>query len=159
MTPPDTGAITERPSGPPAIAEPRARSLVRALSLATAGSVAYGGWAGFANSDHGARAAWLAGLTQAAMSFVTTFLLTLLGDWILRRCARVWTQLAAAVLVTPAVVAVVLASVHLAARTPNVRLTILPSVVGGTVFCVAYVAARRTRLGLHKLRYRGDVSR
>lgn len=154
-----TSPVAEPPSELPAAAEPHARSLVRALSLATAGSAAYGGWAAFANSDHGARAAWSAGLTQAGMSFVTTFFLTLLGDWILRRFSRARSQIAAAALVTPGAIAAVLASVHTAVRTPNVLLTIAPSVIGGTVFCVAYVAARRAGIGLRKLRYRDGVSR
>jgi hypothetical protein len=51
------------------------------------------------------------------------------------------------------VIAAVLASIHTLARTPNVIATIVPSVVGGSLFCIVYVAARRARLGRTKLRY------
>ena len=146
MTPAETDSGTRGPARTLAgIAEPRDRSLTRALTLATVGAAAYGTWAALANADHGARAALNAGVTQAAMSFVTTFCLTKLGDWILRRFLRRSSQLAAASALTPVAIAAVLGAIHTLARTPNVIATILPSVIGGSLFCVAYVAASGAR--------------
>jgi hypothetical protein len=132
--------LVDRPQAP---AVARGRSLARALTLAVLGGLAYGSWAAFANHEHGGDAALGAGLTQGASSLVTTFCLTVVGDWILGHVRRGQYQLAAAVVTTPVLLGAVLASIHTLTGTPDVIETILPSVAGGTLFCTTYVAARR----------------
>jgi hypothetical protein len=131
---------------------PPARSLSRSLVLAVLGGLSYGAWAAYANAEHGVDAAVRAGVTQGALSFATTFGITVVGDSALRWFRRGAAQLAAVIVTTPAMMGAALTTIHTWSGTPDVVETILPSVIGGTVFATMYVGARRARVGRSRLR-------
>lgn len=98
----------------------------------------YGGWAVAANWTHGLEAVARAGAVQAAYSIATTAVMSSLMEALFVRLpsgkARIW-QTAA---ITSGLGAIALVSLHLLAGTPELLLTVLPSLFVGTLFAALY---------------------
>ena len=113
----------------------------------------YGGWAVFANSQHGLRRGLLSGFAQGLMSLLSTALLTTgierLFLWLEPGRGRFWM----AGLGPCWAVCSLMSLVHWLLGTPEVLKTIMPSVVVGTLFAISYT------LGLTRLERQADVPR
>ena len=110
----------------------------RALLVGLGAFLVFGSWALFANRSHSTEDIVRAGLAQGGMSFVSTTFSVLLLEYLygLGRTPR--QKLALGALGTPVVILLALTGGHLLARTPNAIMTLLPSWISGTVFCIVY---------------------
>ena len=109
---------------------------IRSLIAATAALLGYGGWAWFANSGAGDAAATKAAFVQGGYSFVLTFVMTYVTEWLYWYTgARGWltTLLSSIMLLASAY------SIHVIAGTPEVGMTIAPGFVIGTVYTAFFV--------------------
>lgn len=101
-----------------------------------AGFFAYGGWAYFVNMGHGQDLATMVGLVQGGYSFALTFFMTLLTEWLFRKCngrlAMIMTIVCTALFIMPYVI-------HILIGTPEILMTILPGFVMGTFYTGFYV--------------------
>jgi len=109
---------------------------LRSLVAATAAGVGYGAWAWFANSAAGDEAALKAALVQGGYSFVLTFLMTHVTQWLYCYTGGlVWlTTLLSSVLLL-----ITAYAIHVIAGTPEVGLTIAPGFTIGTVYTAFFV--------------------
>jgi len=121
--------------------------LVRSLLAATAGALAYGGWALFVN--HGA--GWDIGATtaavQASYSFFLTLFITLFVEFLQRRLGRTLAALAAAVLIASATMFCIAFALQSLAGSLHVLATILPGWVIGSAYVTAYATTRHLGAG------------
>ena len=114
-------------------------AFARSLIAAIAGFVAYGGWAFFANVAHGSDMATRAGWVQGSYSFVLTFVMTYVTEWLYRLFSRVpmgmmWTVVLVSIILFSSAY-----SIHLLVGTPEILMTILPGFVIGTIYTAVYV--------------------
>lgn len=100
----------------------------------------YGGWAAFANHAHGAAAALRAGLTQGVSSGITTLLIGAIIE-ALHAALPPRRRALVATLVAASHTALLHVALHLAAGTPEILRTVLPSVVLGYAFAGAYAGS------------------
>lgn len=118
----------------------RNRPSARGLALAVGAGCMYGAWALWANLEHGAAAGWRAAGTQFFVSFVVTLVITTLMEQVHAslpsRLLRVGGAIAAAVGTT----VVFTVSLHYATSTPEMFDTVVPVLVLGSLYCIAYVA-------------------
>jgi hypothetical protein len=123
------------------------RVSARGLALAVAAGCMYGAWAFWANVGHGTAAGWRAAGTQFAVSFVVTLTITTLMEQVharlSSRLARVGGALAASV---GATVTFTLA-LHWASGTPEIVATVVPVLMLGSLYCIAYVVNLERELG------------
>ena len=121
---------------------------LRSAGAGLAGFVAYGGWAFWANLEHGDAVAMRAGLLQGSYSFALTFASTLLMEGLYAFFVRRGDALRAR-LATVAVTAVILLAVpvalHMLAGTPEIAMTVAPGFAIGMVYTWIYVAALTRR--------------
>ena len=103
--------------------------------------VVYGSWAIFANWEYGIKKSLIAGLTQGLMSFLITTFMTFLMIWLLNRGSSRWMSFLYAVICTNTVTITSLVVAHLIAGTPEILLTIMPSMIIGFVYIVSYSLA------------------
>ena len=112
---------------------------VRSLLSGVAGFAAYGGWAYFANMEHGVAVAMRAGLVQGTYSLVLTFFMTLFTEFAFVKIYG----LPFAKVLTTAAIAIVLSStayfIHLFVGTPEIIMTILPGALIGTTYTFMYI--------------------
>jgi hypothetical protein len=117
--------------------------LIRSLLAGLAGLVGYGGWAWYANLDHGAAIAMRSGLVQGGYSLVLTFLMTLVTEALYSN----WQHVAGGVIWTTTVVSAILFSsaftIHLLVGTPEILMTITPGFFIGTIYTYFYVQGLR----------------
>lgn len=118
-------------------------SFLRSLLAGLAGFVGYGGWAWFANYDHGADIAMRSGLIQGGYSLVLTFLMTIVTEYLF----TIWQHHSSAAIRTTLLVSTILFcsayTIHMLVGTPEILMTITPGFVIGTIYTYVYV------LGLH----------
>lgn len=116
----------------------RQRALVRVVLMALGAALLYGGWAVAVNWSHGLDATVRAGAAQVAYSVTTTALMSSLMEAVFARLPpgklRVWKTAG----IASGVGMVALTTVHLIARTPELLLTVLPSIIMGTLFALLY---------------------
>jgi hypothetical protein len=123
--------------------EPRGRvagTRKRAGVTALGAALLFGGWAAFANWDHGAAAVLRATLAQAGLSATSTFAAVLLLEFLFNLAEHPALRFALGALATPLCMFAAMAVVHLLAGTPRILVTIAPSLVSGSIFCVTYTA-------------------
>ena len=112
---------------------------MRSIFSGLAGFVAYGGWAYFANLEHGSAIAMRAGLVQGSYSLVLTFFMTLFTEFAFVKIYG----LPFAKLLTTGAIAIVLTStayfIHLFVGTPEIIMTILPGALIGTTYTFMYI--------------------
>ncbi len=142
---------------PPVLAVPRSRAGLRLALMVMAAACIYGSWAFFANLGHGGSAARWAALTQGASSGTTTLVIGTVIEvlYAALRPSRYRALLATGT--SASLTALVHLGVNLAAGTPEIARTILPSVVIGYAFAAFYAyklaapgGAPRVRLGYHR---------
>ena len=112
--------------------------LGRSVASAIAGMLVYGGWAVYANFDHGLAIAQRSGFVQGSYSFVLTFLMTLVTESLFAKIApryrmALTTVLVSVILFTSAY------SIHMLVGTPEILMTIFPGFVIGTAYTLVYV--------------------
>lgn len=122
---------------------------VRVLLAAVASAVTWFAWAFFANR-HDLHHAWLSGLSQGAVSFITTSIGSGLLEVLYRRMGNaVVGRVFAVVLVSGCSLAFMLVA-HTLAHTPNPVLTIAPVFTVVVLYCSSYIVA------LHRLQRAAD---
>lgn len=119
-------------------AKGRQRALLRVLGMALGAALIYGGWAVAVNWSHGLDATVRAATAQVAYSVTTTALMSSLMEAVFARLppgkSRVWKTAG----IASAIGMVALTAVHMLAGTPELLLTVLPSLVMGTLFALLY---------------------
>lgn len=118
---------------------------LRVSFSALAALVFYGGWAYWINLNHGMAPAMKAAFVQGGYSFVLTFLLSLLIEWLFLR----WGHWRYGVPMVGLLICCFLYSVswgvNFLAMTPEILWTILPGAFISTIFTISYL------LGLKEL--------
>ena len=113
--------------------------LGRSFLSGLAGFFAYGGWAVFANYEHGMEVAMRAGLAQGTFSLVITFVMTIFTEWVYIRVGDVPGKLYTITGMISLTLFASAYSIHLFIGTPEILMTILPGFVIGTLYTFAYV--------------------
>jgi Kef-type K+ transport system membrane component KefB len=130
------------PSQPPAPrpATPRGSrgSRKRALIVGCGAFLLFGGWALIANRAHPVSDMARAAAAQGSLSFVSTTFSVLLLEYLYRLGRTPGQKLVLAAAGTPVIVLAIMTGVHALAGTPNIVITLLPSWISGTIFCVVY---------------------
>lgn len=116
----------------------RGRSTVRAYVTATGAAILYGSWAGFSNWEHGTSIALEACLVQGVLSFLSTLTLVLVLEALFRLGGRALGGFLLAAVGTLSLMIAVMTTTHWMTGTPNLVTTIVPSIVVGSVFFIAY---------------------
>jgi hypothetical protein len=98
----------------------------------------YGSWAFVANRAHGAAAALRAALAQGAGSAMTTLIIGTVSEAVYAALPPRRHRALVATMASASMTALVHVGIHLAARTPEVVRTILPSIVMGYAFAALY---------------------
>lgn len=109
-------------------------SLTRSIVSGLAGFVAYGGWAFYANYDHGVEAAMQAALTQGSYSFCVTLVM----ETLFRLLAKPALRFCVTFFGTCSVLYSTSWGVNVLAGTPEIFITILPGVIIGTAYTFVY---------------------
>jgi hypothetical protein len=110
----------------------------RALLVGTGAVLLFGGWALFANREHPVADMTRAALAQGAFSFVSSTCSVLLLEYLYSRGRTPAQKVILGAIGTPAIILLAMTAGHVVARTPNVVVTLLPSWISGTIFCVVY---------------------
>jgi hypothetical protein len=114
------------------------RKRARPLLIAVIASAVYGGWAALAHIRLGASVALHAGLTQAALSAVTTLGLVLLLERLFHWASNPVRGFWLASLGASTLAITWLAGGHALAGTPHIAVAIAPSAIVGVACCFAY---------------------
>lgn len=116
---------------------------LRSLIAGLAGFIGYGGWAWYANLDHGADIAMRSGLVQGGYSLVLTFLMTIVTEYLFAK----WQHQAGAAIRTTLLVSTILFcsayTIHMLVGTPEILMTITPGFIIGTIYTYVYVLGLR----------------
>lgn len=104
--------------------------------MALAAMLIYGGWAVFANQAHGLGAAIRAGVTQAGISFASTFSITALMEALHRTSGSARARSLRAASGAIAMAFALTLGVHWWMTTPEILKTSVPSLVIGTLYCI-----------------------
>ncbi|CBL44582.1 hypothetical protein HDN1F_09990 [gamma proteobacterium HdN1] len=110
----------------------------RILLSALASAFTWFAWAWWANHSHGQQA-WLSGLSQGGVSFITTSIGSFLLEVLFVRLGHSIYGMAASVALVSGLSLSFMISVHLMAGTPNLILTILPVFTVVLLYCSSYV--------------------
>jgi hypothetical protein len=99
----------------------------------------YGLWAGYSNYEYGLNSALSAGIIQGSFAFISTWLLTYLISWSIKRAAEpkklvIFSQCASLLVGIPL-------GLHIIASTPNILEAMLPGAIIGNSY--AYGLIRR----------------
>lgn len=116
------------------------------LKAAVVACVVQGSWAAYANHGAGLRAALRATVAQAVYAFFGAAFMTLLMEWLFSLPARPAARFAASTLGSMSTMLVVLVTVHVVNGTPNLVLTMVPSLVILVVYSTLYSASLLRKL-------------
>lgn len=120
------------------IRKPRQRNWLKAAVVAC---VVQGSWAAYANHDFGLRAALRATAAQAVYSFLGAAIMTLLMEWFFSVPKARGARFAASTLGSMSILLTVLVTVHWINGTPNLLLTMVPSLVILVIYSTLYSAS------------------
>ena len=99
----------------------------------------YGGWAIFANFEHG-RSAWLmAGIIQGIYAFGSTLAITVVAYWAYIRIGSGIQGILCSFGLSFLVMLSIPVSIHTVAGTPDILQTILPGLIWGSGYLIAYL--------------------
>ena len=112
--------------------------LVRLATLSALAFLLYGGWAAWANHPHGAGAALRAFVVQGISSAITTALMGGVIERLRRPLGPTLAGTVLASLVASLAGGAFHVGLHLAAGTPEIARTVVPSVAFGYVYSVTY---------------------
>jgi len=124
---------------------PDAGQLRRVVFFAVSAFLLYGGWAVFANLDHGLHDSLSAGLTQGLLSLASTAILTSAMETVFRRLSPGVARFLAAGLGPTTATLLLMAVIHFVTGTPEILATMLPSIVVGYAYSIIYAAGLTRR--------------
>ena len=130
-------------SMPPPEAAPRPR--LPALTPALLAWLLYGSWACYVNWDYGLSPALTAFVAQGIASFSTTLFLTRLIEFLYRHIPTRGLKAALTPVGAIALIGITLYAIHRLSGTPDIALTIAPSLLIGFAYCL-YCTYRLDRL-------------
>ena len=96
----------------------------------------YGSWAFYVNWSHGVSYAVSAFVAQGIASFATTLLLTRLIEFLYHRFPNRVSKAALTPVASIGVIGLALYAIHALSRTPDILLTITPSMLIGFAYCL-----------------------
>ncbi len=118
------------------------------LALAGAALLGYGSWAVYSNAMEGSAGqmlvAWRAGAIQGGYSALITLANMMMLEFAYRQFSHSqprWPAIVSAVGAVSLLQYALIVPVHAYNGTPNILLTLLPGIIIGTVFSLAYLAA------------------
>ncbi len=121
--------------------------LVRSLLAGLAGFLAYGGWAVYANWSHGETIAYRSGLVQGSYSFLLTWVMTLVTEWLFAKLANVPFRVALLMCMVMPILFATAYAINYAAGTPEILMTIIPGFVIGSTYTLVYVIGLERQIG------------
>ena len=129
----------------------RSRPSARGLALAIGAGCMYGAWALWANSAHGAAAGWRAAGTQFLVSFVVTLAITTVMEQVHASLPSRLRRVGGAIAASVGMTVLLTLSLHYASGTPEILATVVPVLMLGSLYCIAYVANLERELGRRAL--------
>jgi hypothetical protein len=111
----------------------------------------YGAWALWANSAHGAAAGWRAAGTQFLVSFVVTLAITTVMEQVHASLPSRLRRVGGAIAASVGMTVLLTLSLHFASGTPEILATVVPVLMLGSLYCIAYVANLERELGRRAL--------
>lgn len=117
------------------------KTQLSALLAATAAAIIYGGWAIYANFEHGAHAWGMAGIVQATYAFVSTLTITHIAHWAFLRTGGGSRGITTGFVASFIVMAAIPITVHTIAMTPDILQTILPGLIWGSLYLLGFLIA------------------
>ncbi len=112
--------------------------VIRVTSMTLLAVVIYGGWAWCANLGEPQRVAFRAAATQGGTSGLSTLFTSSLVELVFARIGISWLGIAASATIPPTLTGLMHGIAQWLVGTPNILVTILPSVVMGYVFAGIY---------------------
>jgi hypothetical protein len=112
--------------------------VLRGLLAATAGFIAYGGWAYYINASHGDSAALKALFTQGIYSFTLTLITAFIMEWLFQLSSKPATRFCLTFFITSLILYSTSWGINVWAGTPEILLTILPGAILGTFYTLSY---------------------
>lgn len=106
---------------------------------ASAAAIGYGGWAVFANSDHGLHIAISAGVIQGTYAFLTTLLITIVAQKIYQKTKCGIRGVLTGFFVSFLVMLAIPLGVHNYFGTPNIWQTITPGLIWGSIYLITFL--------------------
>lgn len=119
---------------------------IRSLLAGVAGFVAYGSWAVYANWAHGETIALRSGLVQGSYSFVLTWVMTLVTEWLFTALADVAYKVPLLMAIICTTLFATAYAINYAAGTPEILMTILPGFMIGSIYTLVYVLGLRRQV-------------
>ena len=113
--------------------------LLRSALAGGAGFVVYGGWAVYANIEHGTTIGIRSGLVQGTYSLVLTFIMTLVTEWLFAMLAGLRLGRSIVIVVVCLMLFVTAYGIHVVVGTPEILMTIVPGFIVGSVYTTIYV--------------------
>ena len=110
-----------------------------ALLAALAAALGYGGWAVYVNYAHGMQAWAMAGALQGAYAFASTLSITHIARWVFFRYGCAYRGITAGFVASFIVMLAIPMMVHTVAGTPELWHTILPGLIWGSVYLLAFL--------------------
>jgi hypothetical protein len=124
------------------------RGLGRSLLIAAGAFIVYSGWAVYANWEYGFHKCFVASLTQGTISFLSTAFMTMGMEEVFHRMDTGVLRFITTALGPQTMVAIITATSHYVVGTPEILVTMAPSLIIGTTFCILYTA--RMQVGYHQ---------
>ena len=110
-----------------------------AILTALAAAIGYGGWAVYANYEHGLHVWAMAGAVQAVYAFFATLCITHVARWVFFKYNCGWSGVLAGFVMSFIVMMIIPMSVHYLVGTPNIWQTILPGLIWGSVYLIGFL--------------------
>ena len=124
-----------------------ANPVMRSFLAGLAGFVAYGGWAFYANSSHGDMIALRSGVVQGSYSFVLTFVMTIVTEWLFTKLYGKLLWLPTLMVIVCSVLFTTAYTINMIAGTPEILMTIFPGFVIGSIYTLIYVIGLSKKAG------------
>jgi len=112
-----------------------------ALLTAISASLGYGGWAVYANYEHGTHAWLMAGLVQATYAFFSTFFITYVAQCTFVKYDCGIRGVFAGFLASFVLMLAIPLTVHGFVGTPNIWQTILPGLIWGSIYLLGVLVS------------------
>lgn len=109
------------------------------LLTALAAALGYGGWAIFANFEHGIKPGVIAGLVQGVYAFISTLSITHIARWVFLKFNCAWRGITVGFIASFIVMIALPLSVHNLAGTPDIWQTILPGLIWGSIYLIGFL--------------------
>lgn len=104
------------------------------LFNACAALLIYGGWAVYANFEHGLHAGVTAGIVQGVYAFISTLTITLIAKAVYQKCGCGVRGICLGFCTSFIIMITIPLSVHTAFGTPDIWQTILPGLIWGSIY-------------------------